>query len=189
LGIWARELAGSHLRLNNKKAVKEGSMRLIGISLIAMLWLTACAPAAPAAQPHEISPLPTGEWVFSGSEVALIVFERAGGFAGISEVWRFYKDGRVVKMDKQQKTTIATQLPPEVIEEAAQCIIGEGFMDLADEYMPANPCCDRFTYRLTIVHTKGVKTVTTMDGVDWPPALAKAMKVVNQLISQTTIKR
>ena len=164
-------------------------MRLIIVSLIAMLWLTACAPAAPAAQPHEVSPLPTSEWTKSGSEVALIVFERTGGFAGISEVWRFYEDGRVVKIDQHRKTRVATQLPPEVMEEAAQRIVGEGFMDLADEYMPANPCCDRFTYRLTIVHTKGVKTVTTMDGVNWPPALAKAMRVVKQLISQTTIKK
>ncbi len=164
-------------------------MRLIVVSLIVMLWLTACAPAAPAAQPHEVSPFPTSEWTTPSSEVVLIVFERTGGFAGISEVWRFYEDGRVVKIDQHRKTRIATQLPPDVVKEAAQRIVGEGFMDLADKYMPAKPCCDRFTYRLTIVHTKGVKTVTTMDGVDWPPALAKAMEVVNQLISQTTIKK
>ncbi|MGB9890537.1 MAG: hypothetical protein ACPLTQ_12855 [Anaerolineae bacterium] len=116
----------------------------------------------------------------------MIIFERSGGLAGVHEVWRFYEDDRVVKTEQHRNTTEEAQFQPGVVKDAVQRIVEGGFLDLADEYMPANRCCDRFTYRLTIVYEGSVKTVTTMDGAERPPALASALAVVNSLIGQVT---
>jgi len=165
-------------------------MRWIHVFLAAMIGLTACTSGAPIARSQGASPLtsplPTREWTMSGSEDAMMVFERSGGLAGVQEVWRFYEDGRVVKTERRGNATVEAQLSPDLVKDAVQRIVEEGFMDLADEYMPANRCYDRFTYRLTIAHAGTVKTVTTMDGAEWPPALVRALEVVNSLIGQAT---
>jgi hypothetical protein len=122
----------------------------------------------------------------AGSGGAVIVFERSGGLAGIYEVWRFYEDGRMVKTEQRRNIAEEAQLPRDAVRDTLERIVDAGFLDLADEYMPANHCCDRFTYRLTIVHEGSVKTVTTMDGAEQPPALVRALEVVNSLIGQAT---
>jgi len=117
---------------------------------------------------------------------AVIIFEQSGGIAGIQETWRIYGDGRVVKEDRHGQTAPAERIPAEAVRDAIERIVGGGFLDLADEYLPADRCCDRFTYRLTVVYDGTEKTVTTMDGAERPPALTEALEVVNQLIGQAT---
>ncbi len=160
--------------------------------LIAILWLTACTSALPISRTQGASPLAsppsTGTWTPGSLEGVVIVFERSGGLAGIHEVWRFYEDGRVIKTEPRRSVTKETQLPRGAVQEAVERVIKAGFLDLTNEYMPANRCCDRFTYRLTIVYKGSVKTVTTMDGAEQPPALARALEVVNALIDQITSK-
>lgn len=160
------------------------------ILVIAIFWLTACTATVPvppsqgASSPT--SPLSTGAWTMAGSEGAVIIFERSGGIAGLHEVWRFYEDGRVVKTEQRGSVAEEARLSGGAVRDAVERIVKAGFLDLADEYMPANRCCDRFTYRLTIGYKGSVKTVTTMDGAEQPPALAGALEIVNALISQAT---
>lgn len=160
------------------------------LALIAILWLTACTSTAPVSRSQRISPLTsplsTDAWTMAGSDGAMIVFERSGGLAGVHEVWRFYEDGRVVKTEQRRNVTEEAQLSRGAVRDAVERVVEAGFLDLDDEYMPANRCCDRLTYRLTVVYDGSVKTVTTMDGAEQPPALAGALEVVNTLIGQAT---
>ncbi len=154
----------------------------------AMVCLTACASSGSAQpqghSPLASSPLPTAEWSMPDSDT-MIIFERSGGIAGVQETWRFFGDGRAVREERRKGAREQMQLSADVVNDAVQRIVEGGFMDLAEEYVPDNPCCDRFTYRLTVVSGGTVKTVTTMDAAAQPPALAEALAIVNGLISQT----
>jgi hypothetical protein len=56
------------------------------------------------------------------------------------------------------------------------------FRGLRPRYLPANPCCDRYTYRLSVSYLHGrTKTVTTMDGTTAPPVLWKAINLVRDI--------
>ncbi len=143
-----------------------------GMPVISLL-LVACVASPPP------SPLPTPGPSLEGT---LIVLERSGGFTGIHEIWRFYGDGRVVREDRLKRIpSVRARLPAEEIEKAARHMIETGFLELADEYMPADPCCDRFTHRLTLIYKGRSKTVTTMDFAEMPWALEEALRVVNEL--------
>ncbi len=158
-------------------------MRWVPVMPIIAPLLIACA-ASPV---RSLLPTPGAP---RESEGALIIFEVSGGIMGIREIWRFYGDGRVVLEGKRLRGTpsvpsVQARLPAEEIERAARHLIEAGFLELADEYMPADPCCGRFTYRLTLVYEGKTKTVTTMDGAEQPRALAEALRVVNELIKLT----
>lgn len=164
------------------------------LALIVILWLTACASTtASVSRSQGISPLnsptSTSTRSMAGPEGAVIIFERSGGLAGMHEVWRFYKDDHVIRADQRRNVVREAQLPRGTVGEALERIVEAGFLDLANEYMPADRCCDRFTYRLTIVYEGSVKTVTTMDGAEQPPALASALEIVNTLIGQATSRQ
>ena len=160
------------------------------ILVSAMIYLTACASPGSTARPQGLSPLassplPTAEWSMSGNG-AMMIFERSGGIAGIQETWHFYGDGRVVREERRKGTREHVSLSADAVNDAVRRIVEGGFMGLAEEYMPANPCCDRFTYRLTVVYEGTAKTVTTMDGAEQPPALAGALGIVNDLLQEVT---
>lgn len=162
---------------------------VLALALLVLALLASCAPGpipaalSPADSPLAMSPLPvtithTEERGQAGDIV--IIYERDGGFAGTHHVWRFYADGHVEA--QSEKETTRARLPDEVLDNAAQRIVANGFLDLSDEYVPDNRCCDRFTYRLTVIRDGTPKSVTTMDGAVQPPALAEALVVVQDLI-------
>ncbi len=153
-------------------------MRWVLVMPIIAPVMVACAPS-PLPSPSPTPSAPTK------SEGVLIIFERSGGIAGIHEIWRFYGDGRVIREERIRGTPFVARLPAENIERVARHLIETGFLELADEYMPTNPCCDLFTYRLTLVYEGKTKTVTTMDFAEQPRALVEALRVVNELIRLT----
>jgi len=117
----------------------------------------------------------------------VIVYERDGGIAGTHDVWRIYADGRVQATLKAKGSTQA-QLPASVVDDAVKRIVDGGFFNLQDTYLPANRGADRFTYKLTIIQGRTLKTVTTMDATEQPAALSGALDVVNGLIQQAALK-
>ncbi len=157
-------------------------MRWVPAMLMIALLLVACAPKGPSSPLPSPRPTPGAP---AEPEGVLIVHEISGGIAGIHEIWRFYGDGRVVREDRLKRIpSVRARLPAEEIEKAARHMIETGFLELADEYMPADPCCDRFTHRLTLIYKGWSKTVTTMSGAEMPWALEEALRVVNELIQR-----
>ncbi len=159
------------------------------ISLITVvLTLAACAPMgvqapiSPLQGQVPISPLPAP----SGNE-PMIVYTRNGGIGGIQETWRIYADGQV-ELAARDKITPYGQLAADSVNKAMQQIVDSGFFSLAENYMPENRCCDRFTYSLTVLAGQRSKMVITMEGAEQPPALASALAIVSSLIQQATPK-
>ena len=110
----------------------------------------------------------------------VIIFERSGGIAGRHDLFRIYADGRV-ESTAAGKTAVTQNVPPELVAAVVTHMVDAGFFSLADEYLPKSNCCDLFTYKLSVVHDGVAKTVTTMDSVQLPPALALAIKEVSAL--------
>ncbi|WP_018349396.1 hypothetical protein [Longispora albida] len=72
---------------------------------------------------------------------------------------------------------------PGVLNRAAS----PGFRALAPAYQPLNPCCDLFTYEVTVTYADGTaKTVTVTDGAqDVPPLLTDVIESMLRIGDQT----
>ena len=83
----------------------------------------------------------------------MIVLQRTGGFAGTQDsflVDRSTPDGR----------------------RPLRWAASAEFRRLRGSYQPQNPCCDRFSYRITVTYRGGRhKTVTTVQGATAPRTL------------------
>jgi hypothetical protein len=78
---------------------------------------------------------------------------RSGGFAGHTD--RFAVDSSDRDVHAREALSVAAE---------------HRFRALRPEYLPANPCCDRFRYEVVARYRDGrVKTVVTMDGVPGTP--------------------
>ena len=130
-------------------------MRRIIFTIIATLVLTSCGGGSDTAAAD-----------VSGS------LNISGGIAGIDDTW-LLADGVLTTPDG---TTVALS-DAQIADFRAQ-IVDAGFMDLDAEYLPDDPCCDRFTYLVTIELDGRVHTVTIMDGVDAPAGLSEIIETI-----------
>ncbi|MEV6602462.1 protealysin inhibitor emfourin [Actinoplanes sp. NPDC051346] len=116
--------------------------------------ITAAVLALLAANPAAAATLPATQ---------SISVTRSGGFAGRTEY--FLVDQATDDRRAERALDLAAQ--PQ-------------FRRLAPEYLPENPCCDRFTYQVVTQYTSGArKTVVTMDDVEGtPPVLLEVIDMV-----------
>jgi Na+-transporting methylmalonyl-CoA/oxaloacetate decarboxylase gamma subunit len=119
--------------------------------------------------PSECESLPEltteGEDGVTVPENAVAVFQKTGGFAGISETTVIYEDGHI-ENDKNEEL----QVPPQVVDGVIETAADAGFFDLNRNYVPEDHCCDFFTYSVTIRDCERVHTVITADEVPGAPA-------------------
>ena len=112
---------------------------------------------------------------------AVIVYERSGGLKGIGPPeteWRFYADGRILTSDGR-----TWQKSPAEIQRLLADLEANGFFDLGQKYMPADACCDRFTYTITAGNGRQVQQVITMDGTDMPDNLARVLQLFDDWLA------
>jgi len=111
---------------------------------------------------------------------AVLVFQRTGGLMGIGsndQTWYFYADGRVTVSDGR-----SWQVKPAEITTLVDDLLALGFAGMGPDYLPADTCCDRFTYTIAIRDGEAIYQTTTMDGADAPPELFQAIDRINQFI-------
>lgn len=89
--------------------------------------------------------------------------EVSGGIAGIDETIILHQDGRLIAPDGT-----SSQPPPDQVRRVFE-LLRDGFFDFASKYLPADICCDRFTYRVTAAVDGRQHTVVTMDGTPGAP--------------------
>jgi hypothetical protein len=113
--------------------------------LVAGCAAAALTPAIPAVA----APVPAGR----PAPATAIVLERTGGFAGARDLFvvdRSTAGGR----------------------RSLRLAGSPAFRRLRSSYRPANPCCDRFAYRVTVTYRGGHrKTVSTVQGATAPRIL------------------
>jgi hypothetical protein len=112
---------------------------------------------------------------------AIVIYRRSGGFAGVSEQWTIYPDGRITASDGR-----TGQVTVQQVEQLLSDIEALGFFELDSRYMPANTCCDRFTYEITARRGDRMHTVTTMDGTPNTPAeLQQVITEISRLLAES----
>lgn len=110
----------------------------------------------------------------------MIVYDRSGGFAGKSEGWTIYADGRVVSSNGK-----SGQVSPEEVAGLLRQVDAAGFFSWRDSYLPKNTCCDRFTDKLTVRTVGQTKTVTTVDAAsEEPTELGTILDQVSRLVTK-----
>lgn len=127
-------------------------------------------------------------WVVQGARMdhasrVWLEYERSGGFAGFMDRLTLYTDGRAVLNRKGLETIF--RLTAGEMERIKEELTAAGFTTLNESYLPADPCCDRFTYTIRYYAATGEQphTVTTMDGTV-PPELAPVLEVLNALVAR-----
>jgi hypothetical protein len=95
----------------------------------------------------------------------VIVYEQSGGFAGKTEGWSIYEDGRVVALDGRKG-----QASPADVAALLARVNKASFFSMRDSYITGDTCCDRFTYRLTVRQADKTKTVETIDAAEGQPS-------------------
>lgn len=123
-------------------SVRHTVKSMIVVCAVAALAPAVAAPTAAGAA----TPGPSGPAVE-------IVLDRQGGFAGLHDT--FLVDRETAGGQK-----------------ALRLAGSRAFQRLRDSYQPANPCCDRFSYVLSVTYRGGaVKTVSTVQGTEAPRIL------------------
>ena len=142
------------------------------------MLLASCA-LIPSTQPTDVQSTAVRKVETGSPEVAAITFKRSGGFAGKTEQWSFYSDGRVVS---DQGTT---QLLPVDISGLVAGLTALGIYDLKNSYGGLTNCNDCVTYTISISGEGKTKTITTTDGAtDTPAELGKIMQLINDVINK-----
>jgi hypothetical protein len=94
-----------------------------------------------------------------------VVLDATGGFANLHHHW-----------------VVVRGTPGADVARLISTVSTNRFRHLGPSYLPANPCCDRYSYRLSVSYLRGrTKTVTTMDGATAPPVLWKAINLVRAI--------
>jgi hypothetical protein len=138
------------------------ALALVGLLLV----LAACGDDAPAG----------GSTTTAVSGVSGTI-HRSGGFAGFDQTWVLGSDGTVLGPDGY--TALLTAADRAQVEAAVDAA---GFFDLDPEYLPADPCCDRFTYEVTLTRGTATHTVVTMDGAEAPEGLFALITVLLEVV-------
>ncbi len=111
----------------------------------------------------------------SAVEQPILIYQRSGGFAGLSEQWRVYADGRVLAGAGRE-----WQVTPDQVEQLLNELEALGFFDLNDKYISANTCCDRATFELTVRRGETIKKVAALESTpNTPAALWQILKKVD----------
>lgn len=165
--------------------------RLIIWLMLALMSLSACG-VAETSRPGTVAPSPEASPSLAASPAAsesvalprgpsvaddrIAVLQRSGGLAGTSETISIRGDGTVAI------GTGTRQATAEAARNVAAQLVATGIFDVPPgEYVPANQCCDRFTYDLTLLKDGTQYHYITMDGTpDAPPALMEAIALVQQ---------
>lgn len=133
------------------------------------------AGGTPTAENSAVQVTGTADYQGSkGADIPMIVLERSGGLAGITEKWSFYSDGRVVS-DKRGEQ----KMDPAQIKVLVDELISQKFSSLPESSGPVNNCNDCYQYSITMNVNGTSKTITAVEGA--PSTSADVMKVVDAI--------
>ncbi len=164
--------------------------------IVLALLLSACGadntvtpvPTTAPSNDTATAPVEATEQPSSGSSepVVIATLARSGGIAGKTTTVEIWSDGRVFADQGIGGEIPSGQIPEPQVQQIQDLVNSAEFQQLDEQYMPDNGCCDRYTYTLNAAG----KTITTMDGVDWPQPLAQALDMLQAVLAQLpTVER
>jgi len=148
------------------------------IIAVLLVFLAGCSSLSGATQPvTEIAVEDVKSPEMGG---AVIVLERSGGFAGTTEKYTIYPDGRVVAPNGEE-----SMMAEEDVNTLLKDIEDMGFFEMKGSYGMLSTCNDCYTYTLTVQANGEVHTVSAVEGVSGTPdEFWQIIDEVNQLVTQ-----
>jgi hypothetical protein len=109
----------------------------------------------------------------------IVIYEREGGFAGISQAWVIHLDGTINGPGDRHLT-----VPAEDVQELIEKGIESDFETLAAETANTETCCDQMTYTLTVVSGDDEWRLITTDTAEQPTEVSEMFIMVRSLIAE-----
>lgn len=159
-------------------------MRRNAFTALLLMLVVACAPsiAKPTLEPQVTPAIEiTATSTVSDKEQlegAVIIYERSGGLAGLSEQWNFYHDGHVISDDGQEYLLDENQISDLLIK-----IEDLGFFEIDDANQMLSDCYDCYKYKLTVRSDKRIKSISMVEGSDRAPdQLWKILEMIKESV-------
>lgn len=131
------------------------------------------SPTEAAAERDDPTATVTGETSqMPESGEIVVIFQRSGGFVGDATTWRLYTDGTIeVNRNGGNDETFeqVTTVDSGDVQALLDSLQERGFFRLEGNYMPKDPCCDRFLYELTVLQDGQRRHVETVGGTEGIP--------------------
>ena len=140
-------------------------------SIAAVVLLSLLAACAPAGENDD-------DRISNIHVDTVIIYEREGGFTGISQEWVIHLDGTIEGPGEQQLA-----VPPEDVLEFVETGVESDFEALAAESADHDACCDQLTYTLTVVSDDEVWSLRTTDSAEQPREVSELFIMVEALIA------
>jgi hypothetical protein len=138
------------------------------VLILFALMLTACASLG-------------GKTKDESNQEPVIVFQRSGGLAGVSEQWSIYANGKITTKDGKE-----LKIDPAQVSALLEAIQAAGFYDMKAGPGIGGPssCKDCYTYQLSVTKDKKAYSLTVQEGAkDIPEAFWKIIEQINNLIA------
>jgi hypothetical protein len=112
----------------------------------------------------------------------MIVFERGGGIAGVTEQWSIYASGKISSQNGEELTVAPAQ-----VTALLDAIQAAGFYDMKVGPGAASPgtCKDCFTYKLTVNKDEKPYSITAQEGAKGVPDMFwNLINQINDLVTK-----
>jgi hypothetical protein len=133
--------------------------------LSALVVLAACSSGGEATTPSGVP-----------VDVSFVV---EGGIAGVQERLEVAKDGALA-LFRNGRPAGEGRLEAADLARLQGLVASPGFRGLNRSYLPANTCCDRFQYTVSVVRPEGTQSVTTLDDMSGPRPLADVIALLQR---------
>lgn len=155
-------------------------------SVINMILLSLLAVTLVACNADVLMPSPTASPTPvpiknepSNQNAPVLVFQQSGGFAGVTNQWALYADGRI-----EANTGSYSQATPEQVDQLLSEIEQLGFFKLNSRYVPLNTCCDRILYELSVGRDGREHNLTVLDATpDLPETVWDVLNTVSDFFA------
>jgi hypothetical protein len=138
-----------------------------------LLVLTACAPAGSSID--QATPAETGK------NTPILVFERSGGFSGMSETWEIYPDGRMLAGSEENSQKLSEKKVEQI-----RALFLDADLEAINQAGPASACADCFTIRMTwIDESRKIEVTVVPEASDADPAALELVRAVEALLFET----
>lgn len=117
-------------------------------------------------------------------EGAVIAFSQTGGFAGLTNNWVFFPDGRVTLNGIDQ-----AQLGSKRIEQLISDLAAQGFFEVEHRTEPGTFCCDFFDYALAVQTAARQNYISYSDGdPDLPGTLLEITRLMREITEEAQLR-
>ena len=138
---------------------------------------------------EDVGGQPAGEAPDPDLEGASLLYQRSGGIAGELVTVRVFDDGTVERIAGRLDPDAQVEMverDPAAVDALLADLEAAGYFQLERSYLPADMCCDRFLYLISVLDEGEAHTVEALsDTPETPEALWESIELIETFISES----